>query len=122
MSIAPFSLRGLTDVAVPRSGGNMARIIRQTHCEAGPIATRVVMTETRNTTADCDMPVCWAIVTRLYSLDADGWGELDHEVELYTEAMELEFAWDEAKEDAVAMMRSAYEWFIFDDEKQEVAR
>jgi hypothetical protein len=122
MSLAPFNFKGLADVAVPRQGGNTARIIRQTHCEAGPIATRVVMTETRKTTEGSDMPVCWAIVTRLYSIDADGWEELDHEVELYTEAMELEFAWDEAKENAVSMMRSAYEWFVFDDEKQEVSK
>jgi hypothetical protein len=64
------------------------------------------------------MPVCWAVITRLYSLDADGWEEIDKEERLCTEALELEFTWDEAKETAVEMMRSAYEWFVFEDEKE----
>ena len=122
MSSLTFNLLGVNDVPRVRAGGNTARIIRQTSCEAGPIATRVVMTETRNTTDTVDMPVCWAVITRVYTQDADGWEMLEETESLWTDSLELEYAWDNAKEDAVSAMRSAYEWFVFDDEKQEVAK
>jgi hypothetical protein len=67
------------------------------------------------------MPVCWAIVTRVYTLDADGWEMLEESESLWTDALELEYAWDNAKEDAVSAMRSAYEWFAFSDEKEVAA-
>lgn len=118
MSFPINNLLGVKDVPRVRKGGNTARIIRDTLWDAGPVATRVVMTETRNTTDKMDMPVCWAIVTRVYTLDADGWEMFEETESLWTEALELEYAWDKAKEDAVSAMRSAYEWFAFSDEKE----
>jgi hypothetical protein len=120
MSIAPFNLQGFNDVARARCGGDDAKIIRQTYCEAGPISLRLVMTETRKTLDNgVSMPVCWAIVTKVYALDADGYDVLHKHESVWTDASVLEGAWEDAKNDAVGMCRTAYEWFLFE---QEVAK
>lgn len=122
MSLAPFNLRGLNDVALVRCGGDNSKIIRQTSCEAGPISLRLVMTETRKTLENgvC-MPVCWAIVTKVYALDADGYELLHKEESVWTDAAVLEGAWEDAKSDAVARCRAAYEWFLFELEQEVTA-
>ena len=122
MSLAPFNLLGLNDVALARCGGDDSKIIRQTSCEAGPISLRLVMTETRKTLENgVSMPVCWAIVTKVYALDADGYDILHKNESVWTDAAVLEGAWEDAKETAVGMCRSAYEFFLFENFREEVA-
>lgn len=122
MSLAPFNIRGLNDVALARCGGDDARIIRQTSCEAGPISLRLVMTETRKTLENgVSMPVCWAIVTKVYALDADGY-DLLHKIEsVWTDATVLENVWEDAKENAVGMCRAAFEFFMFENREEVMA-
>ena len=101
------NFQGKIDEARPRCGGDTAAIIRSSTLEIGPIAARVVMTESRRNIVGGSIPVSWAIVTRLYELDADGWEVLDEVESVWTDAAVLDRAYDDALQDSVRMVQGA---------------
>ena len=101
------NFRGKIDEARPRCGGDTAEIIRSSTLEIGPIAARVVMTESRRNIVGGSMPVSWAIITRLYELDADGWELLDEIESVWTDAAVLDRAYDDALQDSIKMVQGA---------------
>ena len=104
IAATPRNFQGKLDEARPRCGADTASIIRSSTLEMGPFTSRVVMTESRKSIIDGSMPVCWAIITRLYELDADGVEPLAERESVWTDAAVLDDAYNDALRDSALMV------------------
>jgi hypothetical protein len=107
IAATPTNFRGKIDEARPRCGGDVASIIRSSTLEIGQYTARVVLTESRRTIVGGSMPVSWAIVTRLYELDADGHEVIDERESVWTDVAVLDGAYDDALSESALMIQRA---------------
>jgi hypothetical protein len=107
IAATPTNFRGKIDEARPRCGGDVATIIRSSTLEIGQYTARVVLTESRRTILGGSMPVCWAIITRLYELDADGVEPLTERESVWTDAAVLDGAYDDALRESALLVKGA---------------
>jgi hypothetical protein len=107
IAATPKNFQGKLDEARPRCGGDVASIIRSSTLEIGQYTARVVLTESRRTILGGSMPVCWAIITRLYELDADGPEVLVDRESVWTDAAVLDGAYDDALRESALLVKGA---------------
>jgi hypothetical protein len=106
IAATPRNFQGKLDEARPRHGADTAEIIRSSTITMGPYTARVVMTESRKSIIGGSMPVCWAVITRLYELDADGVEPLAERESVWTDAAVLDDAYNDALRDSSLMVLS----------------